>query len=65
MVGRLAALVGRRGLVLVGHGSGGDSLVAKAKAPGCKTEGFPSGSLVRALGLNQRPQAIPVNTRRA
>lgn len=34
----------------VGHGSGGDSSVAKAKAPGCKTEGFLSGSLVAGVG---------------
>lgn len=55
MVGRPTALVGRRALIPVGYGSDGDSSVAKAKAPGCKTEGFLSGSLVRELGLNQRP----------
>jgi len=30
---RPTVLVGRRGLVLVSHGSDGDSLVAKEKAP--------------------------------
>jgi len=30
---RPTAFMGRKGLVLVGHGSEGDSLVAKEKAP--------------------------------
>lgn len=38
MVGRPTALVGRRGLVLVGHGSGRDSSVAKEKALSTETE---------------------------
>jgi len=31
--------MGRKGLVLVSHGSDGDSLVAKEKAPGVEAEG--------------------------
>ena len=50
MVGKPTALVGRRGLVLMSHGSDEDSLVAKAKAPGCKTESSLSGSLVAGIG---------------
>lgn len=50
MVGRPTALVGRRALVLVSHGSERDSLVTKEKAPGCKTESSLSGSLVAGVG---------------